>query len=439
MDDSSGTTADLVRELRAIESQGRTCTLEIRAEGIRTFLYVAKGRLVFAEEGTLGETLGRLMLQRGLLTGEQYAAVIERMTQRIIANEQMRLGEVVVEMGFMTPAQVLDMLGEQVRRKIARCFVWEQSEWSIDEGDDVLEGVGRFPSSLEPLVLLATRTLFEPARLEAVLSPTAAQYGRLRRATDDVAARFAIAGKSLRTITRMDGATRSASLTSAAADTDARAVLAALIVCDEVEWRSEPWAVKSPSPGVRAPAKDPAEILALAAAQRFRPRAAAPVKPVGTFVAPRTQPADVEPLRASTPPRQSTEQRAQRLSAEQHFQRGKRLLRAGDLVRASAELLAAREQMPEASEYALYAAWIAYRTATDAERPDRERAVKLAAGTALRGDPSIAFAHYVMGSVKLAEGDDDQAEKFFKRAIKHDPTERDAERQVRLIAIRRKK
>ena len=100
----------LLEELLAIHREQRTGLLDVAAPRVRTVLYFKAGTLVFAEQGTLGQTLGRIMLEKKLLTEEQYATVIERMTDAIFQSEGMRFGEVAIQLGFIGPEVITEAL-----------------------------------------------------------------------------------------------------------------------------------------------------------------------------------------------------------------------------------------------------------------------------------------------------------------------------------------
>src|SRR5689334_10639867 len=103
---------NLASAMLALQAEKRTGVLEVRAEGIRTLVYLSEGRPSYAEEGTLDETLGRLLLRKRKLTYSDYKRVINQMSQAMIRGEQLRFGEAVVALGLLTDADVGDALAE---------------------------------------------------------------------------------------------------------------------------------------------------------------------------------------------------------------------------------------------------------------------------------------------------------------------------------------
>jgi hypothetical protein len=60
------------------------------SDGTKTLVYLLDGVPIFAEEGSLGETLGRLLIRQRVITQEQYVQIIGKMTEALVLNEQLR-------------------------------------------------------------------------------------------------------------------------------------------------------------------------------------------------------------------------------------------------------------------------------------------------------------------------------------------------------------
>ncbi|MBC7170796.1 MAG: DUF4388 domain-containing protein, partial [Polyangiaceae bacterium] len=161
--------AELIRDLVALRGRRETGVLEVTHGAVQAFVYIEKGEPVFAEHGTLGDTLGRLLLRRGALTQPQYEAIIRAMTANLVDNELMRFGEVAVELGFLTHEQVRKELAEQVRQKILTCLEWESPTRRFVRGPDALEGIARFACGVDHLVLDAVRAFDGEGRVGRIL------------------------------------------------------------------------------------------------------------------------------------------------------------------------------------------------------------------------------------------------------------------------------
>src|SRR5580700_7767768 len=113
--------SDIVEALLSLERDKRTGALDFRAEGVLTRIFVDRGVPVFAEAGVLGETLGHVLVREQIMTDKQFAAVVRKMTDAIIDDENVRFGEVVVELGILTREELDNALVTQVEKKIMGC------------------------------------------------------------------------------------------------------------------------------------------------------------------------------------------------------------------------------------------------------------------------------------------------------------------------------
>ena len=437
---------DLVRTLLELQREKKWGVVDVDGGGTHTCIYVADGKPVFAEEGTLSDTLGRLLVREGALTQEQYAMILARMTEAVFQAEPMRFGEVAVALGFLTPQQVQESLAAQVQQKVIRCIALPNASFTFRAGRDW--AVGRFPSSVEPLVLHAAVGL-EPKRLAEILRADAGARARLLEDAEKTGAAFGLGGAELRFVESIDGR-RTVRELLATPDVDAESILAALAMCDYVAI-VDPSAVIVPAPsdGPSATRGSHADIaverrkrLVRFTAQRSaaktadsataRAQAEAALKRVWESRRGTTQ----EPEKPKSP-------QEARLLAEAAFQLGVSYLRSSSLARAVQELSRAVELTPGAPEYALYARWAEYAHEHGklSAEDDAARIVALdvAANRALEQVADLAFAHYVLGQVYMHDGDDDRALRSFKRAVRLDPEMIDAERHVRLLDLRKRR
>jgi tetratricopeptide (TPR) repeat protein len=179
--------------------------LQVEAEEVCTLIYLLRGVPVLAEEGTLGETLGRLLLREGRLSQEQYAHIIAHMTKSMMGSEQLRFGEVAVALGYLTTEQVDDALAMQVRRKVIRCIEWESAQCTFREGADALETLTLYPCPLEPLALRAVQRRFDEARLVAMLEGVADRYPQLVEPASEISRRFKLKPSEAAWLEELDG------------------------------------------------------------------------------------------------------------------------------------------------------------------------------------------------------------------------------------------
>jgi hypothetical protein len=157
--------------LVALRARGDSGVLEVHGDGVCTRILLRAGVPVFAEGGALRETLGRMLLRRGALTEAEYIGVIERMTERLIENEATRMGEVLVELGLLTPQDDFDALSVQVLEKVISCFRVPHFEHHFEPLDALPEDVLSYGCPpVEALVLAGIREHFDAVRIEPLFA-----------------------------------------------------------------------------------------------------------------------------------------------------------------------------------------------------------------------------------------------------------------------------
>jgi len=425
-----------------------TEVLEIRAAGVCTAIHLRSGDPIFAEGGSLQETLGRQLVRRGSIGQEDYARVVARMTEGVIQHQSLRLGEVLVELGLLSPAEVYDALALQVREKIVACFQWERfaydSHESLDEAEDL--GIYQCPPT-EALVLAGVRAHYGPERVEAVLEPHARAALALREPAEALVPLFQPTPAEQRLLRAIDGTqTAEALARSGALDAlQASQLLAALALANALVFRTAPAAAR-PRP--------------VPLGKIGTPAAPAPRAPSTPATAPRAAPASPAPSPSAVsaarrafdslsqlrrkmgigPGGGVRDARQARLEAENAFNHGLRLLRESALPGALREFHRAVELLPDEPEYRLLEAWLEYRSAQGADARSLAGAkVRACAERVLRASRTSARAHGVLGQLALQEGDDETAERSLRLAVRYDAADVETQRALRLLEKRRAK
>jgi tetratricopeptide (TPR) repeat protein len=432
---SSITFPELLLELHAAKESG---LLEIQGPGVRTGIQLSDGSPVFAEGGSLQQTLGRMLVRKRKIQSEEYARVIERMTERLIEQESVRLGEVLVELGLLSSNEVFDALKTQVREKIIECFQWKRFDHHFTESDG---SPGRSQSyrcpSVQALVLEGVRTHFGPERLEPLLKVHENHYPKLEGDFQEVARVFRLTRSERQLLRAMDGRRTSSMLRSASTldpvHTDQ--LLAALNFARALVWRSDP--AQKPSVGARRSRSMPAspragstpnpEVDARKTSLQHDPRAQL-----------RQRIALIKRRAASHKEAQSgADGTRARLEAERLFNQGLHLLADGINARALENFRRAAELQPREPEYLLLEAWTEYLSLRSYDARVLAKSKALAcARRVLEAANKSARAHSILGQIYLADGNEELAERHLRMAVQADPKDPAANRGLRLLASR---
>ncbi len=389
-----------VGTLLDLNARGLTGVLEVEGGGVVTLVHLAEGVPVFAEEGTLGETLGRVLLREMQLTEDEYRKVLEHMTATPMGSEQLRFGEVAVLLGFLTEQQIHDALRMQVAAKMARCMQWTEVEVTFREDADSVNDVSHHPCPIELVVYFGVSRYYDPARCQAVWRPVAELYPELVEGIEllQQSMRF---GKSQRQfLENLDG-TRTVPRTIDAAPIDiveASQLLTTLLLLDAVELHDE---------ALEPPSRRPPPLLTTSTRPSRFPQRRQPSLP------------PLQPQRRV--PSKPAKDRQGRLRAEHHFRCGQKSLR--DLAWDDAlEQFNEALKLDPCVEYRLYAKWAQFNSLTHpGDRLLARSQLRADAVQALRSDRSLGVAHYVLAELALLDQDVPSAQRALQLAARFEP------------------
>lgn len=152
----------------------RTGALRVSHEQISKVIYLREGSPIFVTSNLANESLGRFMVERGVISDEQYNSSLERMVQ---TGEQQ--GNVLLEMGVLTPYELYEALQGQIREKILRVFAWDEGEYEFRPGSFTLSEAAQLEMKPLRLILEGIQRFHNLTRLERYFNEYKNQ--RLRR------------------------------------------------------------------------------------------------------------------------------------------------------------------------------------------------------------------------------------------------------------------
>lgn len=468
--------------------KGQTGALRITAGGQVTTIYLRDGVPVFAEHGSLGDTLGRILLREGRIDESQFSKAVDLITERLVDNEQLRLGEALIELGYLTADEIFEALRAQVRRKIAASFAWGNFYADFQEGDEHLEGVNDFSIPVHQAIIHGIKEEVSPLRLERALEPLREQYVRLRYPVEEVAARYQLADDEATVLMEIDGKRKVEQLRikSKLDRVHVDQLLCALQLGGGLELADEqfrgPLPTPAPSPAVIGALKlekraSKLRSLVMSAYVRLAGRSDREVLEVGEDATAaevelafeeRTRPyrtvnLDDEPpevretarevikklsiarerltshhglpaVSLPTPTRPS--ERRAKLMADKSFQKGKQLLINGQAKQAAQAFQRAAELEPDELEYQLFAAWLAYEFASQEEAAKAREQARVLAHRVIRADRNHAKALFVVGKLYREQREYGKAIAILQKAAKLDANDLDVARELRLAQAR---
>jgi CheY-like chemotaxis protein len=119
--------ARLIFDLADTEGTG---TLSLAHGKVKKDLYVRRGRVVAADSNLRQEALGTLLCAKGIIDETQLTFLLSETKVR-----RHKMGAVLVELGWLSPEEVLQALAAQARKRITDCLRWNEGTFSFAPGD----------------------------------------------------------------------------------------------------------------------------------------------------------------------------------------------------------------------------------------------------------------------------------------------------------------
>jgi CheY-like chemotaxis protein/tetratricopeptide (TPR) repeat protein len=129
---SSGSLAEVhvPRLIFDLAETSATGTLSLARGKVRKDLYIRNGQVVAAESNLRQEALGTLLCAKGIIDENQLTYLLSETKSR-----GHKMGAVLVELGWLTPEEVLDCLAAQARKRIVDCLRWDVGTYTFTVGD----------------------------------------------------------------------------------------------------------------------------------------------------------------------------------------------------------------------------------------------------------------------------------------------------------------
>lgn len=137
-DSQSGSLADRnVPRLLFDQFEARATGALVLVRGqMKKEIFLRDGRAVAADSNLRQEALGSLLQAKGIINEGQLQHLLGEAKKR-----GQKMGTVLVELGWMTPEEVLNYLAAQARKRINDCLRWSEGTWMFQPGDSFSDRV----------------------------------------------------------------------------------------------------------------------------------------------------------------------------------------------------------------------------------------------------------------------------------------------------------
>lgn len=137
--------------------QDETAVLDIMREPVKKRFFFRRGLPVAASSNVLGEVLGRLLMQEGIISEKEYEGSLEA-----VLRERKRHGEVLISLGLLTKGKLEEFLRLQLKRRLFKVFDWEEGSYRYVKAP-IPEGLPDNPLHPAELILEGISLGFYPA------------------------------------------------------------------------------------------------------------------------------------------------------------------------------------------------------------------------------------------------------------------------------------
>lgn len=119
--------ARLIFDLADTELTG---TLSLAHGKVKKDLYLRNGKVVAADSNLRQEALGTLLCAKGVIDEGQLTYLLAETRAR-----RHKMGAVLIELGWLSPEEVLQALAAQARKRITDCLRWDEGTFAFSVGD----------------------------------------------------------------------------------------------------------------------------------------------------------------------------------------------------------------------------------------------------------------------------------------------------------------
>jgi curved DNA-binding protein CbpA len=152
--------------LQRIYAGRLTGALLLTSDKVKKFVYVENGYPVAVRSNDPTECLGQILLQQRMISAETLAESLRQMK-----TSKKRQGELLVEMGALSPYNLSRALTLQMEAKLLEVFSWREGRFAFKKGEPAQDQPVRLERTPAALILEGIRRSYDAERMHRVLEP----------------------------------------------------------------------------------------------------------------------------------------------------------------------------------------------------------------------------------------------------------------------------
>ena len=162
--------------LRTIHFYRAPGVLTLEGNGVSKKVYLLGGNIIFATSTDRSESLGEYLRRSALITSGELKASVGRLD--LAEGQGRRHGELLVEMGILSDAQLRQIVTEQVKALLFAAFSWEQGSVTFEVGRFKTDELIRLDLPTPQAIVDGIRRMPDPRRCVARLGPSWTLFDR---------------------------------------------------------------------------------------------------------------------------------------------------------------------------------------------------------------------------------------------------------------------
>jgi two-component system OmpR family response regulator len=157
--------------LQRIYAGRLTGALLLTSEKFKKIVYTEGGYPIAARSNDPAECLGQILLQQRMISAETLAESLRKMKA-----SKKRQGELLVEMGALSPYNLSRALVLQMEAKLLEVFSWREGRFTFKKGHPAHDQPVRLERTPAALILEGIRRFYDAERMHNVLDPYIGHY-----------------------------------------------------------------------------------------------------------------------------------------------------------------------------------------------------------------------------------------------------------------------
>jgi len=157
--------------LQRIYAGRLTGALLLTSDKVKKIVYVENGYPVAVRSNDPSECLGQILLGQRMISAEMLAESLRQMKA-----SKKRQGELLVEMGALSPYNLSRALVLQMEAKLLEVFSWREGRFTFKKGQPTHDQPVRLDRTPAALILEGIRRSYDAERMHSVLDPYTGLY-----------------------------------------------------------------------------------------------------------------------------------------------------------------------------------------------------------------------------------------------------------------------